>query len=326
MLPQNMPYYCGPCIPSQNNSSVQDEDAAYCQALISTITSSKGIGLKHLSHVSVWFGDFNTGTPADAHVSTNHKILSLAQQILQFSWAVYSFGGEHFVSTISSHNLPFCVKIACNQYKSGRALFPEFISCPRIFNSGNKMLDHICALGDTSQIHSYLIHSLCFKDSDTTSTFWQLQGTIVAQLPSLRDLQVVIAIVLPDHDGQCVTSFVTSLKSKGWRITHSDVSYPDQGNTIAGACQVLIGVHTSCASIVEPIFLKEPPPTSTCPIDLSIWEPFNRPEHSVSLAKDDEDFCRQDVCFATTEPLTPSGSPIGVYVKYFLHHSGSDDA
>jgi hypothetical protein len=77
------------------------------------------------------------------------------------------------------------------------------------------MLDHIHASGDTSQIHGYLIHSLRFKDSDTTSTFWQLQGTIVAQLRSLRDLQVVIAIVLTDHDGRCVTSFVTSLKSKG---------------------------------------------------------------------------------------------------------------
>jgi hypothetical protein len=160
--------------------------------------------------------------------------------------------------------------------------------CPRIFNSRNKILDHICASGDTSQIHSYVIHSLLFKDSDTISTFWQLQGTIVAQLRSLHDLQVVVATVLPDHDSQCVTSFVTSLKSKGWRITCSDVSYPDQGDTIAGACQVLIGVHTSCTLIVEPIFLKEPPPTSTRPISLSIWEPFNWPEHLVFLAKDNK--------------------------------------
>jgi hypothetical protein len=85
MLLQNMPYYCGPRIPSQNDSSVQDTDATYCQALISTITSSKGIGLTQLSHVSVQFGDFDTITPADAHVSTNHKIPSLAQQILRFS-------------------------------------------------------------------------------------------------------------------------------------------------------------------------------------------------------------------------------------------------
>jgi hypothetical protein len=148
--------------------------------------------------------------------------------------------------------------------------------------------------------------------SDTTATFWQLQGTIVAQLHSLRDLQVVVAIVLPDHDSRCIKSFVTSLKSKGWRITCSGVSYPDQGETIARACQVLIGVHTSCALIVEPIFLKEPPPTSTCPIGLFIWEPLNWLEHLVFLAKYDGDFCRQDVRFATTEPLTPSGSPTGI--------------
>jgi hypothetical protein len=85
MLPQNMPYYRCPRVPSQNDSSVQDADTAYCQALISTITSSKGIGLTHLSHVSARFGDFDTVTPDDAHVSTNHEIPSLAQQILRFS-------------------------------------------------------------------------------------------------------------------------------------------------------------------------------------------------------------------------------------------------
>jgi hypothetical protein len=88
MLPQNMPYYCGLRIPSQANSSVEDADTASCQALISTITGGNGKGLTHLSHVPVWFGDYDTVTPAYAHVSTNHKIPSLAQKILQFSWAV----------------------------------------------------------------------------------------------------------------------------------------------------------------------------------------------------------------------------------------------
>jgi hypothetical protein len=57
--------------------------------------------------------------------------------------------------------------------------------------------EHNWALGDTSQIHGYLIHSLRFKDSKTTTTFWQLQGTIVALLHSSSDLQVVVAIVHP---------------------------------------------------------------------------------------------------------------------------------
>ncbi len=128
---------------------------------------------------------------------------------------------------------------ACGQYKSGRALFCEFPSCNRIFISGNKMLDYIGASGDTSQIHGYLIHSSWFMDCDATSTFWQLQSTIFAQLCLLRDLQVVVAIVHPNHYGRSIKSFITSLKPKGWKISQTDVSFPEKGNTIAGTCQII---------------------------------------------------------------------------------------
>ncbi len=228
--------------------------------------------------------------------------------------------------TTSSLNLPFCVKITCDQYESGHALFREFTSCNKIFISGNEMLDYICASGDTSQIHGYLIHSSRFTNSNATSTFWQLQSTIVAQLHSLRDLQVVVAIIHPDHNGQSIKSFVTSLKPKDWKISQTDVSFPEQGDTIAGTCQVIIGVHSSSASTIKPLLLKEPPPTPPCPIGLSIWEPFNRPEHLVSLAKDDDDFIRQDVRFTATSPKIPSESATGVHIKYFLHHFGADEA
>jgi hypothetical protein len=315
ILPQNMPYYRGPHIPSQVNSSVQDADVAYCQTLLSTIIGSDGPGLTHLSHIPVWFGEFDTITPATAHASNNYNIPCFAQQVLQFSWAVYSFGGGHFALTISSRNLPFCVKIACDQYKSGGALFQEFTSCNRIFISRDEMLDYIRASGDTFQIHGYLIHASQFTDSDATSTFWQLQSTIVAQLRSLHDLQVVVAIVHPDHDGQSVKSFVTSLKPKCWKISWTDVSFPEQGNTIAGICQVIIGVHSSSASTVEPLLLKEQPPTPPHPISLSIWEAFNRREHSVSLAKDNDDFICQDVCFTATSPKIPSGLETKVHIK-----------
>jgi hypothetical protein len=59
---------------------------------------------------------------------------------------------------------------------------------------------------------------------------------------------------------------------------------------------------------------------------LSIWEPLNRPEHSISLAKDDDNFIRQDVCFTATSPKIPSGSATGVHIKYFRHHFGADEA
>jgi hypothetical protein len=91
------------------------------------------------------------------------------------------------------------------------------------------MWDYIHGSRDTSQVHEYLIHFLWFRDSDTTSTFWQLQGTIVSQLRTLHDLQVVVAIILPDHDSQSIKSFVKTLKSNSWKITSSEVSFPDQG-------------------------------------------------------------------------------------------------
>jgi hypothetical protein len=138
---------------------------------------------------------------------------------------------------------------------------------------------------------------------------------------TLRDLQVVVDIALSDHDGHCVKSFVKTHHSNGWLLSKHDVSFPAQGNSIAGVCHIIIGTHTLCALTVKPILLKEPLPTPPCPIGLSIWEPFNRPNHSVCLTKDNDDFCCQDVRF-TAQPTIPAGLPTGVLVKYFLHQPG----
>jgi hypothetical protein len=102
-----------------------------------------------------------------------------------------------------------------------------------------------------------------------------------------------------------------------------DVLYLAQGNSIAGACHIIIGIHLSCASKVEPLLLKEPPPTPPGPLRSSIWEPFNRTDYSISLAKDDDNFCRQDVCFTATMTI-PTGVPTSILIKYFLHHTGLD--
>jgi hypothetical protein len=126
MLPENMPYYRGPRITSPVDSSHQEADAAYCECLQTSITCGVNAGTSHLSHVPVRFGDFDTVTPSSAHASTNHEIPCLAQQVMRFGWAVYSFGGGHFASTITSGNLPFCIKLACDQYESERAMFREF--------------------------------------------------------------------------------------------------------------------------------------------------------------------------------------------------------
>jgi hypothetical protein len=139
--------------------------------------------------------------------------------------------------------------------------------CPYLFSCVNEMLHHIRASGDTSQVHGYLIHSLRFKDSKITSTFWQLQSSIITQLQTLRNLQLILAIIIPNHNSRCVKTFTRQLKLAGWCISKfNDVFFPTLGNTITGQCNILIGIHSSCTSYVEPLELKTPPPVSPRPI------------------------------------------------------------
>ena len=214
-------------------------------------------------------GNSDSITPISSHATLNHKIPTNAHQLLHFNWAVYSFGGGHFVSTVSSRNLPFQITLACDQYECGCALFPEFTTCPDILSSGNNLLHHIRASGDTSQIHGYLIHSLRFRDNDTTSSFWKLQSSIFAQLCSLRNLPMVVAVVLPDHNRTSVRSFSRILKSMGWPLSRfDDVYFPSNGDCIAGSCNLLFGVHSSCTARVEPFELRLPPPIQPKPVAL----------------------------------------------------------
>jgi hypothetical protein len=78
---------------------------------------------------------------------------SHARQAQQFDWAVYSFSNGHFSSSVQSHNLPFQICLACDPYESGRSLFREFAASAKVFNSGNDLLHHIRASGNTSVIH-----------------------------------------------------------------------------------------------------------------------------------------------------------------------------
>jgi hypothetical protein len=91
-------------------------------------------------------------------------------------------------------------------------------------------------------------------------------------------------------------------------------------------CCIIIGVYYLCTPTVEPLHLKSPPPSIPCPLGLSLWEPFNRTEHSVLLAKDNFDFMRQDVKFTATLPPPALISPPGVSLKYFLHGCHSEES
>jgi hypothetical protein len=187
------------------------------------------------------------------------------------------------------------------------------------------MLHHIRASGDTSQLHRYLIHSLHFLDSKTTSIFWQLQLSIVIQLQTLWNLQMIVAIIIPDNDGCCIRTFMQQLKSAGWcMLLFNDVFFPNLGNSVADRCNVVIGILSSCATLVKPLELKPPLPFPHSLLVLFLWEPFNRLEHSVSLARKDNDFFRQDIKFHATNPPTDAQSEPRIVIKYFLHWHGTN--
>jgi hypothetical protein len=167
-----MPYYRGPCIPKPPADTDETPNAAHCQAIYSSVMINNCFGLCHLSHVPVKFGKFEQAPPPTARDLHNDEFPYYAQQVLQFSWAVYSFHRGNFVSTIQSRNLlPFHVRLACNPYESGRSLFQEFTSCRHIFSSATNLLNHIQASGNTSVINGYLIHSPCFQMSEMTTAF-----------------------------------------------------------------------------------------------------------------------------------------------------------
>jgi hypothetical protein len=121
---------------------------------------------------------------------------------------VHLFSNGHFSLTIQSQNLPFHIGLACDTSEAGRSLFADFAPIARVFGSGNDLLHHIWASGKTSVIHGYLINSYRFLTSDVTSAFWKLQLAIITQLRLIRSLSLIIAIVIPDHEGRSVRAFI----------------------------------------------------------------------------------------------------------------------
>jgi hypothetical protein len=102
--------------------------------------------------------------------------------LAHFDWAVYGFNSGHFLSAIKEHSYPFHVVLACNPFVNGRALFWELTSCSPIHSSAASLLDHVRALGITSKLTDYLIHSHHYYISEPTKRFWELQCQIVKQL------------------------------------------------------------------------------------------------------------------------------------------------
>ncbi len=225
MRPENMPYYRGPRF--QDPSDLAAADAHHIQSLISNIVTSVDCGHTHLSIIPIRFREFDGAHPRPwqaARTLLNSEFACYALQTQRFDWAIYSFSNGHFSLTILSNNLPFNICLACNPYESGRALFQEFATSAKVFDSGNDLLNHIQASGNTSVVHRYLVNSYRFQTSEVTISFWKLQLSIIAQLRLIRLLSIIVAIVIPDHDGRSINAFTRGLTSAHWKVSSRDVS------------------------------------------------------------------------------------------------------
>jgi hypothetical protein len=248
MCPENMPYYHGSRVVQPTPQTAPSVDALNIQSLLTDIVLSDGVGNTDLSNVPVQFGTFDgnlTGPRTEACTLLNSEFARYACQCSQFDWAVYSFSNGHFCSSISSCNLPFRIAIACDPYESGPALFQEFATSARVFGSGNNLLNHIRASGETSPIHGYLINSYRFQTSKVTPSFWKLQLLIIAQLHLICLLSVVVAVVIQDHDRQSVTAFVRGLSATNRKVESMDIAYSGIGDTVTDSCTIITAVHTS---------------------------------------------------------------------------------
>jgi hypothetical protein len=157
---------------------------------------------------------------------------------------------------IATRNLPFQITLACDPYKSGRALFQEFAPNACIFSSGNDLLNHIRTSGQTLVISGYLINSYWFCTSNVTTSFWNLQLSIVAQLYLIQSLLTIVVVIIPNHNHRSVSTFVKGLTATHWKVTSWEVYYLNIGNSIADLCTIVTAIQTSCASTDDPIELK----------------------------------------------------------------------
>jgi hypothetical protein len=114
--------------------------------------------------------------------------------------------------------------------------------------------------------------------------FWLLQASIVEQLHAIQKLRLFIAFVHPDHDGCSMTKFVAQLHPQGWIISKTQCSFPDYGNSVVGTSSVVIGIHNSIQSKVDPLMLKMLPTWHPLLLFLFIWQPFNKLEYQLSFA------------------------------------------
>jgi hypothetical protein len=208
---------------------------------------------------------------------------------------------------------------------STRSLFAEFAPNAKVFSSSNDILQHVWVSRETSVLHGYLIKSYCFLNNKVTTNIWKQQLAIITQLCLIRNLFVVVAIVMPDHNGRSIKSFIQGLSTAHWKVSLQDISYPKIGDSIVNSCRIIISIHLSSVLVVELIVLKTLPAVQPRPIASYLWEPFNRPEHSLCFGCDDSDFNKEALQMMVSTPKPAKlGGTTPITILYHLHRADAD--
>ena len=185
MLPSNMPGHRGARLPREAVTAPPQGVDVHTMSAFSTIAIDDSCGHCLLGCSPVRFGTFGASVDESRRSSSPRYgsfLTAAAARMTRFEWGVYGFSNGHFVSSISTSNLPFAVVLAADPYLQGRSLFKEFTSCSRILPGVKELYDHIRSSGVSSVLHGYMIHSHRLPPGDSTKNFWQIQASIVSEL------------------------------------------------------------------------------------------------------------------------------------------------
>jgi hypothetical protein len=105
--------------------------------------------------------------------------------------------------------------------------------------------------------------------------------------------------------------------------------FPDFDDLVVGKASIIVGVHDSTQAWTEPVSFRIPPSPKPLPLVAYIWQPFNKVEYSVSMAKDDESFSSESnhgIVAMLPSPLVVASLPNEIRPLYYLHLKGSNMA
>ena len=93
MRPENIPYYCGPCL-QPPTLETKSANTLHIQGLLTDLIVFDGKGHTHLSNVPVQFGKLYSALPKSgllARALMSSEFTQYARETMNYDWEVYSF-------------------------------------------------------------------------------------------------------------------------------------------------------------------------------------------------------------------------------------------